>query len=182
MFTKSTFNEITLTMFLESESYFNKFNFPIDFNHFMPTAGLTLQSIGGFGLTLWNLTLLIQHPGSATVSQFTFICFLDYLSVFQFVALESLWVCVVCESLWWRATDVTTLTRSLQRDCHRYVSVSHLQPCRRLLSSLLCKHHNPRWLNRTMCIDRSTCQPPANTIQYFNQLNAIHSFIPELFL
>ena len=35
MFTKSTFNEITLTMFLELEFYFHKFNFHIDFNYFM---------------------------------------------------------------------------------------------------------------------------------------------------
>src|SRR6218665_4173309 len=77
MFTKSTSNNKclqnlllikSLTMFLESESYFHKFQFSYCFQsfHVKCRATVTLQSIGGFGLNFLNLTPLIKHPGSAS--------------------------------------------------------------------------------------------------------------------
>jgi len=58
-------------MFLQSESYFRKFQFSYVFQSFhvkcRPTA--MLKSIGGFGLNFWHLTPLIQNPGSATATK-----------------------------------------------------------------------------------------------------------------
>jgi len=58
----------SLTMFLESDSYFHKFQFSYWFKSFhvkcRPTV--TLQSIGGFGLNFLNSTPLVENPGSAT--------------------------------------------------------------------------------------------------------------------
>ena len=60
-------------MFLESESYFYKFQFSYWFQSFNVKCRPTvmLQSIGDFGLSFLNLIPLIQNPGSTTaVSEF----------------------------------------------------------------------------------------------------------------
>jgi hypothetical protein len=54
----------SVKMFLES--YFHKFQFSYWFQSFHVRCTVTLQSIGGFGLNFWNLTPLVQNPGSAT--------------------------------------------------------------------------------------------------------------------
>src|SRR6218665_1160830 len=91
MFTKSTSNNKclqnlllikSLTMFLESESYFHKFQFSYCFQsfHVKCRATVTLQSIGGFGLNFLNLTSLIQNPGSSSGPIDP--CFFVYTSAF----------------------------------------------------------------------------------------------------
>jgi len=65
MFTKSTSNEI-IDAVPRVGNY--KFQYPYWFQsfHVKCRSTVTLQSIGGFGLNLFNLTPLIRNPGSAT--------------------------------------------------------------------------------------------------------------------
>ena len=64
----------SLTVFLELESYFHKFQFSYWFQSFSVKCGstVTLKNIGGFGLSFWNLTPPIQNPGSATVYHYIY--------------------------------------------------------------------------------------------------------------